>query len=228
MKNQVKLPFLHDCPGTRQLSLLAAVLIGSIATSHASTVLIDYDDGIANGIHDSVVANGDFSVGGDGSGGWTTAGEWTFWQGNDTDNGITGGRAAYLQGNGSIKNLTSYVAAAGDTFTFNWRVANYGATDGRIWEVGLVYEVGGTTTFVPGAVTSFTSPGIAQAFDVDPVSFTIPEGSAAIGNVIGIGVRSGNNFIEVDNFSLSVTPVPEPSIALLGGLGLIGLLRRRR
>jgi hypothetical protein len=41
-------------------------------------------------------------------------------------------------------------------------------------------------------------------------------------NGTGSGSRQG---IAIDNFFLSV---PEPSIALLGGLGLLGLLRRRR
>jgi MYXO-CTERM domain-containing protein len=33
---------------------------------------------------------------------------------------------------------------------------------------------------------------------------------------------------DVDNFKLEITPVPEPSVAVLAGLGTIGLLRRRR
>ncbi len=32
----------------------------------------------------------------------------------------------------------------------------------------------------------------------------------------------------IDNVSVTTTPIPEPSAALMGGLGLLGLLRRRR
>ena len=41
---------------------------------------------------------------------------------------------------------------------------------------------------------------------------------------VGFGVQFATS--EVSNFSL--TAVPEPSVALLGGLGLMALLRRRR
>ncbi len=44
-------------------------------------------------------------------------------------------------------------------------------------------------------------------------------------NYIGLDGRSGAQ-VSFDN--LSISTIPEPSIALLGGLGLLGLLRRRR
>lgn len=44
-------------------------------------------------------------------------------------------------------------------------------------------------------------------------------------NYIGLDGRSGAQ-VSYDNFSIST--VPEPSIALLGGLGMLGLIRRRR
>jgi hypothetical protein len=37
---------------------------------------------------------------------------------------------------------------------------------------------------------------------------------------------TGNDAMRIDN--LLITAIPEPSSALLGGLGLLGLLRRRR
>ena len=43
-----------------------------------------------------------------------------------------------------------------------------------------------------------------------------------------LGNVSGSTRVLVDDVRLDVTPIPEPSMALLGGLGLLGLLRRRR
>ena len=41
-----------------------------------------------------------------------------------------------------------------------------------------------------------------------------------------VNLNPNNQQIKIDNFSL--TAVPEPAAALLGGFGLLGLLRRRR
>ena len=38
----------------------------------------------------------------------------------------------------------------------------------------------------------------------------------------------GTGVFDVDNISVAVTNVPEPSTAVLGGLALVGLLHRRR
>jgi len=39
---------------------------------------------------------------------------------------------------------------------------------------------------------------------------------------------SGSNYPEVDNFVLTVTSVPEPSIAALGSLGVLALFAVKR
>ncbi|MFT4177671.1 MAG: hypothetical protein QM627_13615 [Luteolibacter sp.] len=44
----------------------------------------------------------------------------------------------------------------------------------------------------------------------------------------GISYTSGSNANQRRDFGLAFAPVPEPSVALLGGLSLLGLLRRRR
>ena len=58
---------------------------------------------------------------------------------------------------------------------------------------------------------------------VNSATFTYTTNPADITHV-GFGVQSATS--EVSNFSL--TAVPEPSVALLGGLGVLALLRRRR
>lgn len=57
----------------------------------------------------------------------------------------------------------------------------------------------------------------------------LKQGPAAVG---AEAENSGNGNTRAYQMSLSiagtVTPIPEPSVALLGGLGLLALLRRRR
>jgi hypothetical protein len=60
---------------------------------------------------------------------------------------------------------------------------------------------------------------------------SITVNNVAGGTGIRIGFWQGDTLGEaagLDNVAVSVTPVPEPSAALLGGLGLLALLHRRR
>ena len=57
----------------------------------------------------------------------------------------------------------------------------------------------------------------------DDLSFTWDSDDS---NYIGITARQGQQGFSFDN--LSIETIPEPSIALLGSFGLLGLLRRRR
>jgi hypothetical protein len=106
------------------------------------------------------------------------------------------------------------------------------------------------TSFVALAgVTASTTPsaypasldsgagGTGAPAELFTTTYLIGEGSAAIGKDVAIGFYSawtgtggyifgreaGANQVTID-----FTPVPEPSVALLGGLGLLALARRRR
>ncbi|MCX6880646.1 MAG: proprotein convertase P-domain-containing protein, partial [Verrucomicrobia bacterium] len=77
----------------------------------------------------------------------------------------------------------------------------------------------------------------ARAADPDLVTDTSPRslylsgftGQVADGNwTLFVADLSGGEVATLDNWSLSLTVVPEPGVALLGGLGLLTLLRRRR
>lgn len=84
------------------------------------------------------------------------------------------------------------------------------------------------------ATDAFRSGGsYTVGISTDGINYTTGSTSNAFFNTgstldfetVSVGNGNGGG-IFVDNFS--VTPIPEPSIALLGGLGLLGLLRRRR
>ncbi len=74
-------------------------------------------------------------------------------------------------------------------------------------------------------------PVSATAINDFTVSYTIAAGSAEVGKPIGIWLTPSVGALGdwgVDNVRLDFTAVPEPSVVVLGGLGLLGLLRRRR
>jgi MYXO-CTERM domain-containing protein len=79
-----------------------------------------------------------------------------------------------------------------------------------------------TTTVTPsqnaltGAFTQFTANNIAAA-NIGQTLFLRFESNAGL-----------DEYAAVDDVTLTVSPIPEPSAALLGGLGLLALLRRRR
>lgn len=76
---------------------------------------------------------------------------------------------------------------------------------------------GGPGGYVAGR--SFTASFLTTE-DLNGGAFTL-----ALGRGANVG---GPTFILYDNVSLDVSVVPEPSVALLGGLGTLCLLRRRR
>ena len=53
-------------------------------------------------------------------------------------------------------------------------------------------------------------------------------GDPAIGHQIAMTIASSGNYPEVDNFVLTVTSVPEPSVLALGSLGIIFWLAKRK
>ena len=96
----------------------------------------------------------------------------------------------------------------------------YGATTGatNIWTTG---------TALSTATQVSTTPGSFQDFSV---TFTT---GAIVSDNLYVAARYTETAADriqasLDNFRLDATVVPEPSVALLGGLGMLGLLRRRR
>ncbi len=91
-----------------------------------------------------------------------------------------------------------------------------------------------TGTFSGGAVESFTSAASHVTRDSHPfangtqnaryVEFTVTDNYFSNG---GFGPPAGGDRVGLGEIAFAV-PVPEPSTAFLGGVALLGLLRRRR
>ena len=103
-------------------------------------------------------------------------------------------------------------------------VITYGTSD---IAVGQTIAVGLTWTFVAGAANdtfSLTTDGNSY---ISGYTWT---GSAEPTQITAVNVRQGGAgtgpTLVVDN--LQVNTIPEPTIAMLGGIGLLTLLRRRR
>jgi len=106
--------------------------------------------------------------------------------------------------NGLDGNVTTVGSAAANNY--------FGTADmaGNVleWNDAVIVDINGTSRGLRGGAFSFSESGLGAS-----ASFSnFPTGG---GSFAGFRVAS-------------VTPIPEPSVALLGGLSLLGLLRRRR
>lgn len=121
-----------------------------------------------------------------------------------------------------LDNIVLTFAAQRTSTGFTSAIPSYAVGAGPFTTLAAIpqFETGmGTTTAVPAAIRTvdFSSENFAIAGQADvKIRLTLDGGSETSEN--------GNN--RFDN--VTFTSIPEPSAALLGGLGFIALLRRRR
>lgn len=232
---------------------LAMAFAAAVISAHGASVLINnfsfetpaqandgnfVATGSGTGVFNSwsyVVQNGasfeDFGIENQGAGAYTGA------TGGGTPSGADGINTVFLnqdnsglfagifQNVGSLQANTQYTMTVAigqrlDRTNGSVEFGLYGATTGatNIWTTG---------TALSTATQVSTTPGSFQDFSV---TFTT---GAIVSDNLYVAARYTETAADLiqaslDNFRLDATVVPEPSVALLGGLGMLGLLRRRR
>ncbi len=173
----------------------------------------------------------------------------------DTESGFSGegaaafsgaagdGQASGLNGSWLYQSIgTADVSLTTLPIQFDW--GDFGNINGGTRDLGItvsVFESDGTFS----AGNDVDVNGASGATLLDSVSFTLPASGPASKLVLGevatldlTGHTGGELFLRFNNWDGgadtpwlmldNVSIVPEPSIALLGGLGVLSLLRRRR
>jgi hypothetical protein len=118
----------------------------------------------------------------------------------------------------------STVAALAGRWSAGYTDNSATATDfngAQIWfQVTTTADNGGTATFSGGQFFPNNAGGAADATTISSVTLT----------TLGAGSTAGSRAYEVGDgrIIIGVTAIPEPSTMLLGALGALGLLRRRR
>jgi hypothetical protein len=217
------------------VAMAAAVFVFGGETT-AGTILIDYDDGLANGIHDAVVNDGEFT---------TTTGAndpWSDLVGNAQFNDSggpdapTGSGTNYVSASDRLLAInTGYTIQAGDTFDFSyWWIDKSNFDDGSDTVQMVLYVTADDTIAGTDVDTIVLHSGLSQSDSTweqeiaTGQSFT----AAAAGKTLFARLENNANatgeFARWDN--IYVEAVPEPSTFALSALSLIGLIgvRRRR
>ena len=142
---------------------------------------------------------------------------------------ISGG--GYQQG--IQQTVTGFTVGEQYSFSFYQSVPKYsGATDDTgSWKVfanGVLIQTTAPTT----DTVAWNAPGTTLIWEQRTVTFTATAETINFGflayDTDGMGTTTGERvMMGIDSFS-DITEVPEPSVAALGLIGVLGLLRRRR
>ena len=202
---------------------LSAALVLTSASSHAATVINpSFESGP---LGDGVNASGSFT-------GWVSTGS----SGYQNLPGTTytplptdGDHNAFTNfGSGVLSQVTSEVITANNTYTFTVDVGQLSAFSGSLGTIRIFGSTGGPSVSIAQLTNIAPTPG--TYFKNLTVSYTaLASGDPFAGQAVGIALISQNDTqVIFDNVRFEVGAVPEPSSMLLGGLGALALLRRRR
>lgn len=171
---------------------------------NAGTLIINGNSSTANGA--MTVSNSGTTLGGSG----TVGGNTTMNAGTILSPGQSPGTLTFA-GNLAINNLATYLFEGGDLTAVGGILD---LNDNWTLSLGSGFQLG-------GSVTLFTYGTLAADPDLIPTFVD----NTGLGLDLGtLSVTGSGGFITLNGISA----VPEPSAALLGGLGLLALLRRRR
>ena len=230
-----------------KISLSAAFAACALVTnSQASTILVDYNDGVVGGGHDVAVNGGDFTN--DNTAGALPS-EWVY----NLGTGLAAWKDDSVSNVGSIGNLTighdsgtagdstkipgvdtGVTISVGDTFdvSFMWLDAVRWDADDTV-SLSLFFTdtnlIGGTAT----DVLTFTSDvsAAASTWQTDSDTGLAYNGDEVAGKKLFARIDSTaapREFARLDNVYIEVNTVPEASSAALLGLGGLALILRRR
>ena len=120
---------------------------------------------------------------------------------------------------------TGHTIALGDTFDLTfWHRGHTGFTGTEGVTVTLYSNSGPISSAIYYPVDS-----VWNAFIANNIAVAAPNiGEILFLRFVNNSGNGTNKFSGLDDVTLTVSPIPEPSAALLGSLGLFALLRRRR
>ena len=137
----------------------------------------------------------------------------------DGDPATTGDREAIDIG------LAGTVSVSG--ISFRWSRAAGASPDGIVIS-GFLSDPGATTSSGVGITYSSGSLFLNYGWDAGTIrSFDFSNPAASLGQTLRVSVNDVDNAGPQASVN-TISYIPEPTVALLGGLGLLGLLRRRR
>lgn len=158
------------------------------------------------------------------------------WTSNSTGNfqvgveapGSVGARAAFLGTPGGSERYAQQVLAHAITANTQYTLAldaQRSANSPTQFDLAFFYNDGSSDI----VISRQTVTGLTATYAAFQIDFTTPGAAAYLGENLGIRVIATQEWIRVDNVSVSAVAVPTPA-ALPAGLGLLALmgLRRRR
>jgi hypothetical protein len=211
---------------TMKKLLIAVATLAAVSESQAALL------SLTNGDFEATTANAfpqGFDISGNDVPGWQNLG-------TIVDSGVENssawwgtysGYSAFLGKGDGAKLMTNHTIQLGDKFTFGLFA--------KSWSVSSQFVA---TLFYndPANVIGTYSSGVNNTWTAYSNPTTIDATLASVGGTLGFsiqntqtavgGEQSWERAVNFDNVTINV--VPEPSAALLGGLGMLALLRRRR